>query len=195
MAKTMKLLLLLSFFSTDSLPADSLLFAALDHYYTNQTNAQLSEFKSTKKLNWLKYLPSVGITYTLDGHPRPSISWSSNLIYSSHKDKEKRAAKQVSILQKNDLELQKEKLELKAMLQDHQFLLEDIAFMKSLLEYDRQLYLVKQDQAKHLEIGPSELVLATKDYRQKEYIIFKKERALFQLEFQILIKAHFTHLN
>ena len=193
MAKIMKLLLLFSFFSLDSLPADSILFAALDQYYTNQANAHLSEFKSTKKLHWLKYLPSVGITYTLDGHPRPSVSWSSNLIYTSHKDKEKRAAKQVSILQKNDLELQKAKLQLKARLQDYKFLMEDIAFMKSLLEYDHQLYLVKQDQAKHLEIRPSELVIATKEYRKKEYAIFKKERELLQLETQILIQVHLIH--
>ena len=106
----MKLLLLLSFFVLDTLPSNSLLFASLNQFHRLQTQAQLSEYQATQKNKWLKYLPTVGLAYTLDGHPRPTLSWSSSLIYNAQQDKVKRQAKQTSILQQNQLELQKDQL-------------------------------------------------------------------------------------
>ncbi len=82
------------------LPPEPQLYAALDSFYSQQTEAELVEFQSTNKKQWLKFLPTVGISYTLDGKPRPTVSWSSNLIYTSQRNKESRQAKQLSIIRK-----------------------------------------------------------------------------------------------
>ena len=103
---TMKTLLLISFFFLDSLPPESQLYAALDEYYQQQITADIMEHQSTTKKQWLKYLPSVGLSYNLKGQPRPTVSWSSNLIYTSFKNKEAKTAKQRSIIQKNELQHQ-----------------------------------------------------------------------------------------
>ena len=194
----MKILFLISLLHFDSLPPvkdelppEPLLIAALDSFYQNQTLAELSEFQSTNQKQWLKYLPTVGLSYTINGKPRPTISWSSNLIYTSQRNKEARTSKQKSIIRKNDLKRQKDQLKLKALLQKYQTLQEDIRFMKMLFEYDTQLYEVKQDQAEHLEISPVTLLKVTQAYKKKEYDIFKKERTLRELESQILIHAHY----
>ena len=189
----MKILLLVSLFCLDSLPPESQLYATLDAFYQQETTADLTEYHSTSKKQWLKYLPSVGVTYNLEGDPRPTISWSSNLIYTSFKNKEAKAAKQRSILQKKELQHQKDRLKLAALLQKHQALQQDIAFQKRLYTYDSQLYEVQQDQAQHLEISPVELLKATQSYEKKAYDIFQKERTLNELEWEILIQAHYIH--
>ena len=104
----MKLLLLCAFFATDSLPNESQLISALESFYQLQIESELAEFQTTTKKKWLKYLPTVGLTYTLDGKPRPTVSWSSTLLYSSQKDKTQILAKKQSIYKKNQLALEKE---------------------------------------------------------------------------------------
>ncbi len=175
------------------LPPEPQLYAALDSFYSQQTQAELAEFQSTNKKQWLKFLPTVGISYTLDGKPRPTVSWSSNLIYTSHRNKESRQAKQLSIIRKNELERQKAKLRLHALIQKHHALQQDIAFMKKLLEYDTQFYEVKKDQAAHLEISPTDLLKAEQQYQKKRYDIFQKGRTLLELEWEILIHAHYNN--
>ena len=91
----MKLLLLCAFFALDSLPPESELMAALESFYQQELEADLMEFQSKQKMKWLKYLPTVGVTYTLEGKPRPAISWSSNLLYSSQKEKAQLDAKKL----------------------------------------------------------------------------------------------------
>jgi len=189
----MKTLFLISLFFLDTLPPEPQLYAALDSFHQQQTIAAVSEYQSTTKKRWLKYLPSVGLSYNLKGQPRPTVSWSSNLIYTNFKNKEAKEAKQRSIIHKNELQLQKDRLKLTAFLQKHHFLKEDIVFQKKLFTYDTQLYEVKKDQAQHLELSPVELLKATQAYEKKAYDIFQKERDLQELESNILIHVHYIH--
>lgn len=188
----MKLLLLyLIFIPQDSLPTQSQLTSTLESYHQLKTESELAEFNTTQKMKWLKYLPTVGVTYTLDGKPRPAVSWSSTLLYSSQKEKAQVVAKKQSIYKKNQLALEKEKLQLKNLLRKHHFLEQDISFVQNLLEYDRQLYEIKKDQAKKIQIPPSELLKATQVLKKKEYDVFQKQRELLELETQILQVAKY----
>lgn len=191
----MKILLLFAFFATDSLPQESPLFAALESFYLLKIESELAELNTKQKKKWLKYLPTVGLTYTLDGKPRPAVSWSSTLLYSSQKDKAQVLAKKQSIYKKNQLALDKEKLRLKNLLRQHHFLEQDISFLKDLFIYDQQLFDIKKDQANKIEIPPSELLKATQALKKKEYDIFQKQRELLELESQILITAKYFNQN
>ena len=144
--------------------------AALDSFYQLQIESDLAELNIKQKKKWLKYLPTVGVTYTLEGKPRPAISWSSTLLYSSQKEKAQIIAKKQSIYKKNQLALEKDKLRLKGLLRKHQFLEQDIVFLQDLLEYDLQLYEIKKDQANKIEIPPSELLKVTQALKKKEYL-------------------------
>lgn len=192
----MKILLLCAFFATDSLPTESQLFAALESFYQLKTESEVTEFEVTQKKKWLKYLPTVGVSYTLDGKPRPAISWSSTLLYSSQKDKAQVLAKKQSIYKKNQLALEKEKLRLKILLRQHHFLEQDISFLQDLFKYDQQLFEIKKDQANKIEIPPSELLKARQALKKKEYDIFQKQRELLELETQILqVAKYFPFLD
>jgi len=187
----MKLLLLCAFFAVDSLPNESQLISALESFYQQELEAELMEFQSKQKMKWLKYLPTVGVTYTLEGKPRPAVSWSSNLLYSSQKEKAQLEVKKQSIYKKNQLKLKTEKLRLKSFLRKHQFLQQDIYILQKLFEYDLQLFEIKKDQAKKIEIPPSELLKATQAIEKKQYDIFLKQRELLELEIQILTIAKY----
>ena len=188
----MKILLLSFFFiPQDSLPTESQLMTTLDSFYQLKTESELAEIQTQQKMKWLKYLPTVGVTYTLEGKPRPAISWSSTLLYSSQKEKAQVIAKNQSIYKKNQLALQKEKLHLKNLLRKHHFLEQDISFLQDLLEYDQQLFKIKKDQADNIQIPPSELLKATQALKKKEYDIFQKQRERLELETQILFAAKY----
>jgi len=187
----MKVLLLCTFFAIDSMPQDSQLFVALESFYQLQLESELEEFKGKQKMKWLKYLPTVGVTYTLDGKPRPAISWSSTLLYSSQKEKAQIQARKQSIYKKSQLALEKDKLRLKGLLRKHQFLEQDISFLQNLFKYDQQFFEIKEDQADKIQIPPSELLKAEQALKKKEYDIFQKQRELLELESQILITAKY----
>ena len=192
----MKTLLLCAFFAIDSLPTESQLMSALESFYQLQIESELAELDSKQKMKWLKYLPTVGVTYTLEGKPRPAISWSSNLLYSSQKDKAQTLAKKESIYKKNQLALEKEKLRLKNLIRQHIFLEQDISFLQELFEYDQQLFEIKKDQANKIQIPPSDLLKAKQALRKKEYDIFQKQRELLELETQILqVAKYFPFLD
>lgn len=190
----MKILLLCTFFALDTLPPESQLMAALDSFYQLQIESELAELDIKQKKKWLKYLPTVGVIYTLEGKPRPAISWSSRLLYSSQKEKAQILAKKQSIYKKNQLALEKEKLRLKNLLRQNHFLVQDISFLQDLFKYDQQLYDIKKDQANKIEIPPSELLKATQALKKKQYDIFQKQRELLELESQILITAKYFNL-
>ena len=131
------------------------------------------------------------MTYTLEGKPRPAVSWSSNLLYANQKDKAQVVAKKQSIYKKHQLTLEKEKLRLKNLLRQHHFLEQDISFLLDLFKYDQQLFEIKKDQAYKIEIPPSEYLKAEQALKKKEYDIFQKQRELLELELQILTVAKY----
>lgn len=187
----MKILLLCTFFALDTLPPESQLMAALDSFYQLQIESELAELDVKQKKKWLKYLPTVGVTYTLDGEPRPAISWSSTLLYSSQKDKAQVLAKKQSIYKKNQLALEKDKLKLKSLLRKHHSLEQDISFLQDLFKYDQQLFEIKKDQANKIQLAPSDFLKAEQALKKKAYDIFQKQRELLELKTQILITAKY----
>lgn len=193
----MKILLLYFFcLPQDSLPPQSQLMTTLESFYQLKIQSELTEIDTKQKMKWLKYLPTIGVTYTLEGKPRPAISWSSTLLYTSQKEKALVIAKKQAIDKKNQLALQKEKLHLKSLLRKYHFFKQDLSFLQNLLEYDQQLFQIKKDQADNIQIPPSELLKATQTIKQKEYDIFQKKRELLELEIQILqVAKYFLFLD
>ena len=74
----------------DTLPQNDSLLLSLQHYHEQQLQAQLSEFQTSEKGKWLKYIPSLGIGYSLGTDEmgnlknvlRPSISYNTKAICS-----------------------------------------------------------------------------------------------------------------
>lgn len=191
----MKFLLAIFFFASanpvDSLPPEPQLLAALDSFYHHQTTADLSELQTKTQHEWLKYLPTLGLIYTIDGQPRPSISWSSNLIYSSQKSKAQSEGKRLSIRQKNQLLHQKERLQLQQLIRKYHYLEADLILLKQLHQYDHELFKIQKIKADSLIIPPSAFITSQRDFEKKAFTLRQKERELLELEIEILITAKY----
>jgi len=183
----MFLLLSLSLILSDTLPSEQVLYQSLDSFYHHQTKADLSEFDLTTKNQWLKYLPTLGLSYTLEGQPRPTISWSSNLIYTSQKDKERKQAKRTSIQQKNDLKKQADQLHLTTLY----FREKEIVDLENSFEIDSILFEIKKDQEKNIQISPVELLQAKQQFLKRRQSLQQTYFNLEKLKFQILELARY----
>lgn len=181
------------------LPSDSLLFAALDQYYQQQLIAQLAEFQIQEKSKWLKYIPSISLGYSLgtdksgnlSNQLRPSVSFSTNVIYQVHNDKQRRQAKIRHLQQTHHLAHQAAKAELQQLLQSYQLLIQDIQFLKQLNEIDGQLYEIATVQFTAADLAPSAYLPKKRAFKQKQYEIFKKEQELENLQQEIIRQAHY----
>ena len=181
------------------LPPEYLLFAALDTFYHHQRTAQLAEYQITEKNKWLKYIPAIGVGYTigidnegnLKNQLRPSVSFSTNTIYQVFQDKELRKAKIKNIEQINFLELQSEKAKLSQLLQTYQLLVQDYQFLKELHEIDAQLFEIATVQFTNAELAPSVYLPKKRAFLQEGYEIFKKEQELEEMRMEILRVARY----
>lgn len=173
----------------DSLPPVSRLYAAVDSFYGVQAQAQLLEFTESRKGEWLKYLPNAGITYTIDGHPKPALSFSSAVLYQAKKDRQQRQAKCLGILQSSRLAAGKAKAELAELLLQHGLLLEKIAARRKLLEIEKDLFLIREDMYNHREIPPSDYLSAKRTFFLQQEELDNLMRQLAALEMKIKVAA------
>ena len=184
------LIISLSLASTDTIPSKAILFQAIDSLYQTQTNSQLIEYQTSKKGEWLKYLPTVGIQYTLDGKPRPTLSFSSSILYKAKKDKQSLEAKRRAIMEQNRLEAQKAKESLQEMLDEYNILRQELKARTEMIEIDSLLFQIDQKQYENLEMAPSEFLKAKKLYLQHLQAFCKYKNEVFLLRRKLLTVAH-----
>lgn len=160
----------------DTLPSEAELYESLATYYEQKTQAELTEFEETTKGEWLKYLPSVGITYTLDNKPRPAASLNTGVIYQAKKSKQLRAAKRKAIVQVNRLAHQEDRIRLRQLLDQYRMEQEALVFQEEIFEIDRQLFLIEEAKYEKNQIPPSEFLKIKRGYLVKEFEIREKQR-------------------
>ena len=182
----MKLLLIITLFNLDTLPPESQLYESLAQFHQAETQSQLSEYSYQTQHKWLRYLPTVGLTYTPEGDPRPAISWSSNLLFNSINESKRKEAKIQSITQTGDLQYQKARYELEALLLEHQQFLETITFQKSILEIDRELFVIQSSKYAEAQLKTSEFLQLKRAFLLKERELVEMGQELVRLERRVL---------
>ena len=182
----MKLLIIITLLNLDTLPPEPQLYESLAAFHQAETQSQLSEFDYQTQHKWMRYLPTVGLTYTPEGDPRPGISWSSNLLFNSINEAKRKESKIQSITQTGDLQYQQARYELEAaLLKYHQFV-ETINFQKSIIEIDRKLFVIQSSKYSEAQLKPSEFLQLKRAFLLKEHRIVEMEQELIRLEKQIL---------
>lgn len=181
------LIIALSLFSTDTLPPKATLLHAIDSFYQIQTASELLEYQIAKKGEWLKYLPTIGIQYTLDGKPRPTFSFSSSILYSAQKDRQSLKAKRVAIIERNKIEAQKSKIQLQKALTDYEVLLQELETRKEMLQIDALLFQIDQQRYENLEMPPSDFLKAKKSFLLQQQAFRQFENSILELRRWILM--------
>ncbi|MCB0633486.1 MAG: hypothetical protein KDD15_27305 [Lewinella sp.] len=183
----------------DTLPPEKALHQSIDSCYAQRAYLELLEFKNTRKGEWLKFLPNIGISYTLNGQPRPAVSFSSGLLYQARKARLQRLAKQEQIVQSTLSEAEEAKAELATLLLRHSILQEEIVAQHKRHQIEQEIFLIQEDEYNRLERSPAEYLQAKRTFLiQQETLEDLKRRSLL-LEMEILQHACFpadtTHFS
>ena len=183
----MKFLLLLSFIvPNDTLPPTADLFASIQTYYLAQSNAELLEFQESTKGEWLKYVPNVGMTYTVSGQPRPSVSFSTSVIYQAKKGKQLRTAKIKSIESSTLLLIQQEQRKLLQLIARYEQELRSLAVATEIQAIEDAIFEIQETKFRNRELTPLEYLPIKRGYLQKQYELGEKKRGLDLLVGEIL---------
>lgn len=182
----------------DSIPPLDTLIHSLEHYHQSELKAELAQFQIAEKGSWLKYIPSIGVGYNLgldeNGNLknvlRPSLSYSTNVIYQVRQDKEQRRAQIETIRQKAALALEKEKLKLELLYKKYQNGMAELTFRQELHKIDTELYAIATAQFAATEIAPSVYLPQKRNYLKKEFELFQSKQLIQQLQSEILVLAH-----
>jgi hypothetical protein len=175
----------------DTLPPLAALHASIDTFHAHAAHSSLLELQESRRGNWLKYLPALGLAYTPTGAPRPGLSYSTAVIYQAKKDKQTRAAKRLAILEQAQVAARRDKAALFPYLERHLSLRRELAAALQLLELDRELLSYWQQELAAKNIGPVEFLGKRKDFLEKEAGIERLRDRLRELEAEVLAKAHF----
>lgn len=183
--------ILLSFpvFGNDTIPSLDLLFESIDSFYTKSARAEAIPFQAQEELGWMKYAPGVGLTYTVAGSPRPSVSWSTNVIYNARQDKNNRLAMVDGIYRTNELQSEIDKRKVVELVREYEYLIEDLKFANEMISIDRELFELLKRKFEDGDLDSSSWLKAQKDLKTKEYNLFTKDRDILKLKSEILITA------
>lgn len=191
----MKTLILISIFT---LPGLSELMTSIDDFWNRELDARIQQFEANEKKPFLKFLPSIGIGYNLQGQPRPTINFSVNRVYDALQEKEIRRVNKEGIIREIELLKQQNKIEVQELFLNHQDQLRLFDFQKEQAKIDSILFsfVEKQYNQPVPEIPPSEYFQKKKNYLSVQANLLTGEMRLKELERQILSQAHFfTNIN
>jgi hypothetical protein len=201
----MKLLLLTFLFQLDTLPPTDTLVQSLIQFHQQQAKADIQAFNSKEQYSWMKYVPSIGIGYNLQGQPRPTINYSLATVYRYFNDKNQSKAQQKAIIQQNELQLNLEIMQLHTLIKKLQLQKEDYQQAKKLLKHqtqlidiERQLFAIEEDKYKRNDLLPSQFLQAQKRYlnilanhENQKFQLQRDKKLIQELEFDILQLAKY----
>lgn len=169
------------------LPPLGELYVSIDSFYAVEVHANLLEFQEDRKGEWLKYVPNVGLTYTVAGDPRPSVSFSTGVLYQAKRDRQRNAARRRSIGEKGALQAARTRGAVAKLYATYQLRLEALAFRRELLDIDEQLFRMEVDRYERGEISPGDFLKAKRGWLLKQQEVRDLEMELEVLRQEILL--------
>ena len=177
------------FAGTQELPPLAGLYASIDSFYAAEVHANLLEFQEDRKGEWLKYVPNVGLTYTLAGHPRPSVSFSTGVLYQAKRDRQRNAARRRSIEEKGGLQAARVRGAVAKLYATYLLQLEALEFRRELLAIDEQLFRMEEDRYERGKISPGNFLKAKRGWLLKQQEVRDMEMELEVLLQEILVRS------
>ena len=171
---------------SDTLPPVEQLFASIQNYYQQVAHAELLEFQESTKGEWLKYIPNVGMTYTVAGQPRPSVSFSTSVIYQAKKGKQLRAAKIRSIESSTLLLIQQEQRKLLQLIAQYEQELRSLAVATEIQAIETAIFEIQETKFRNRELTPLEYLPLKRNYLLKGYELGEKRKGIDRLVGEIL---------
>ena len=153
--------------------------------YLLRLDAELAALDVGQKGQWIKYLPQVGVTYDIQGRPRPAASISTATLYTAKRDQQQRVAQRESI--RRHLQLEEAQV-LGNLTRKYQRLVAEgdrVDRLAGIAEIDRELFYLYERQHAANEITPEEFLLKKKAFLVQEMRGFEHEEKLRQLRYEV----------
>lgn len=144
--------------STNQQTLDSLT-ACIRSRHDRLLDAELAALQTNQKGEWLKYLPNLGITYTVAGQPRPALSTNSSLLYQSQRDRKNRQATEVALRKRSALQQDTEIARLQRKWQQLQLAQAEVNTYQEISAIDRELFSLYEQQYANNELTPEAFYL------------------------------------
>jgi hypothetical protein len=177
-----------SFAQTDSITLNQLQ-DCIRHRFTRSLEADMTELEFSNKGEWLKYLPNLGVIYTVAGEPRPAVSTSTSVFYQANRDKKKREATRFATTKRSQLQLDIELAKLNRLWKRYQSADKRIEAYDEIATIDRNLFELYEKQYDAKEILPEEFLLKKKTFLIQEIKRQEESEELQDIWFQILDAA------
>jgi hypothetical protein len=149
-------------FSTDTLPPRQDLFNSLRTFHNEKAEAITTEFKVSEKYRWMKWMPSLGVAYNLQGEPRPALSFSLSQVYQNLNDKETKKAKIVQILRGASSDFKQDSVTLEMTIRKVEILRGSIPYLQAVATVDDQLWELTKRKHTEKDISDVEYLTALK---------------------------------
>ncbi|MCB0594828.1 MAG: hypothetical protein H6557_31520 [Lewinellaceae bacterium] len=172
-----------------NLPPLADLYASIDSFYAEEAHANLLEFQEDRKGEWLKYVPNVGLTYTLAGAPRPSVSFNTGVLYQAKRDRQRNAARRRSIEEKGVLQAARARGAVAKLYATYLLQLEALEFRRELLAIDEQLFRMEEDRYERGEISPGNFLKAKRGWLLKQQEVRDLEMEMEVLRQEVLVRC------
>lgn len=174
------------------LPSDSTLIKSLVEFYQKDKNAKLVKYDIQESKSWLKYLPNLGITYNLQGQPRPSLSYSPISIINSRKQDKLRNAEKLSVEMSFEVLLSDRVGELLTKIREYELKKEIYKEFAAMIEIEEQLYLLEKKKYEANLIKPSQYLNAKKRAHQVKVSSLNKLHEITELYSEIIAMSKFN---
>ena len=171
------------------LPPLGELYASIDSFYAAEVHANLLEFREDRKGEWLKYVPNVGLTYTVAGDPRPSVSFNTGILYQAKRDKQRNAARRRSIEEKGGLQAAHARGRVAKLYASYLLKQEALSARRELLSIDEQLFRMEEDRYRQEEISPGDFLNAKRGWLVKQQAVEDLKMELELLRQEILVES------
>ena len=171
------------------LPPLGELYVSIDSFYAVEVHANLLEFQEDRKGEWLKYMPNVGLTYTVAGDPRPSVSFSTGVLYQAKRDRQRSTARRRSIEEKGVLQAARARGTVAKLYAASLLRRKELAFRRELLAIDEQLFRMEEDQYERGEISPGDFLKTKRGWLLRQQEVRDLEMELEMLRQEILVQC------
>jgi len=144
------------------LPLVSDLETSLQAFYERERDAQLTAFDTKKSGDWKDLLPSVGVGYTFDNSPRPTVSWSPISILNRKDNRRKEALTRDAMLRSYDVIISDRLFKLRQLVSDYFIDFDALKSKEAALQLDELLYDIVEESYKANRVEPKEYLLEQK---------------------------------
>lgn len=173
------------------IPPPAELYQSIRDHYSRIAEAEAKAYRDDwKKDRWADYMPALGVAYTPSGQPRPGVSFSVGSLIASRKKKREAERIEARIFEVYKMKADDEVRALGAMIEEIDELKSGRALAVELLEIEKLVFEIAQDEFDRAELDPKSYLLAKRKWLIVQSDHDEKRREIAKLERQLLVAAY-----